>query len=83
MVGVTESKGVTNFSRYNPCLSEDTEKRPFAQALFCIDTRSERIRLHLEHIGEYQTYGIAGFFGIPVSLMELGKGTNCIFVPLF
>jgi len=52
------------------------EKRPFVQALFCIDTRSERIRRHMEAVGDYQTYGIAGFFGVPVSFMELGKGSE-------
>jgi len=52
------------------------EKRPFAQALFCIDTRSERIRRHLEGAGDYQTFGIAGFFGVPISFMELGKGSE-------
>ena len=52
------------------------EKRPFAQMLFCIDVRSERIRRQLETIGDYQTYGIAGFFGVPVSLIALGKGSE-------
>jgi len=56
--------------------AQPREKRPFVQALFCIDTRSERIRRHLEAVGDYQTYGIAGFFGVPVSFMELGKGSE-------
>ncbi len=58
------------------------EKRPFAQALFCIDTRSERIRRHLEDVGDYQTFGIAGFFGVPVSFMELGKGSETHLCPV-
>ena len=58
------------------------EKRPFAQALFCIDTRSERIRRHLERVGDYQTFGIAGFFGVPVSFMELGKGSEMHLCPV-
>ena len=57
------------------------EKRPFVQSLFCIDTRSERIRRHLENVGDYQTYGIAGFFGVPVSFVELGKGSETYLSP--
>jgi uncharacterized protein YbcC (UPF0753/DUF2309 family) len=58
------------------------EKRPFVQAAFCIDTRSERIRRHLEAVGDYQTFGIAGFFGVPVSLIELGKGSEMHLCPV-
>ena len=58
------------------------DKRPFVQALFCIDTRSERIRRQLESIGDYQTFGIAGFFGVPVSFMELGKGSETHLCPV-
>lgn len=58
------------------------EKRPFAQMLFCIDVRSERIRRHLEKVGDYQTYGIAGFFGIPVGFIGLEKGSETRLCPV-
>ncbi|MDX1636652.1 MAG: DUF2309 domain-containing protein [Balneolaceae bacterium] len=37
---------------------------PEAQFVFCIDTRSERIRRAVEQSGNYQTFGYAGFFGV-------------------
>jgi uncharacterized protein YbcC (UPF0753/DUF2309 family) len=40
--------------------------RPDAQFVFCIDTRSERIRRHIEAAGNYDTHGYAGFFGVPM-----------------
>jgi hypothetical protein len=45
--------------------SADNE-RPDAQFVFCIDTRSEIVRRHIEAVGAYETHGYAGFFGIPM-----------------
>ena len=46
--------------------TSDDDQRPAAQLVFCIDTRSEIIRHHIEQAGPYETYGYAGFFGVPM-----------------
>ena len=48
-------------------------RRPDVQAVFCIDTRSERMRRALEAISpDVETRAFAGFFGLPMRYNPLG-----------
>ncbi len=48
-----------------------SENRRDAQFVFCIDVRSEPLRMRIEKEGNYETLGFAGFFGLPISIDEL------------
>jgi uncharacterized protein YbcC (UPF0753/DUF2309 family) len=60
----------------------DVASRPLAQVVFCIDVRSEVFRRHLEHVGGYETLGLAGFFGVPVDYQPFNAAHTVAHCPV-
>lgn len=55
---------------------------PDAQFIFCIDVRSESFRRALESHGNYETFGFAGFFGVPVSIKNTTTEESYVSCPV-
>ncbi len=57
--------------------------RKAVQMVFCIDVRSEPIRRHLESTSAgIETFGFAGFFGLPFELVPLGDAHGAAQCPV-
>lgn len=57
-------------------------QRKDAQLVFCIDVRSEPFRKKLELSGNYETFGFAGFFGIPIKYKAYEDDEACDSCPV-
>ena len=70
----------TSLAQPAPARRED---RPFLQAAFCIDVRSEVFRRALESVNpEIQTLGFAGFFGLTASHRRFASDVQELRLPV-
>jgi uncharacterized protein YbcC (UPF0753/DUF2309 family) len=74
-------KILKNISAHRGTVPE-LETRPHAQLVFCIDVRSESFRRHIEAQGPYETFGFAGFFGIPISHQPFDSNQRAALCPV-
>ncbi|MCY0880012.1 MAG: Na-translocating system protein MpsB [Firmicutes bacterium] len=56
-----------------PDPSAPSAARPIS-LIFCMDPRSEGLRRHLEDLGRYRTIGMAGFFGLAMTVRDESRG---------
>lgn len=81
---ITEAEKHYSIPLLNKIISEKNSQRdiPSAQLIFCIDTRSEPFRRAIEAQGDYETFGFAGFFGIPLRIENKLTGESYASCPV-
>lgn len=67
------SPNLHKLAKSDESAEEPPESRPMAQGIFCIDVRSEGFRRHFEEVGGNETFGFAGFFGVPLCYQAYGS----------
>ncbi len=71
---LAEQSEIVNAFNSKDLSTLEGKKESKAQAIFCIDVRSEVYRRNLEMVdNEIETLGFAGFFGFPIQYVPLGN----------
>ena len=61
----------------------ESPPRPKFQAAFCIDTREESLRRYIEEVApDAETFGVAGFFGVPIYFRGISDANFATLCPV-
>lgn len=79
---ISYRRGLCNTLHSRP-VAISAAQRKTAQMVFCIDVRSEVMRRHLEATTRsVETFGFAGFFGMPLEYVRFGETSGSAHCPV-